>query len=120
VLVACSLGAGDLEGEDRFEGAALYPVECAGSLQTSVVEYLIRSGAGGVMVAACSGRDCWNREGPKWTAQRLYAGREADLKVRVDRRRLRYVQTGAGGRRDIALALRTFRKGALETARPRS
>jgi len=114
VLVACSLGAGDLENSDRFEGAAVYPVECAGSLHTSVVEYLIRGGAGGVMVAACSGRDCWNREGPKWAAQRLYAGREADLKVRVDRRRLRYVQTGGGGRREIARALRAFREEITE------
>ncbi len=114
VLVACSLGAGDLGGEGRFEGATVYPVECAGSLHTSVVEYLVRAGAGGVMVAACSGRDCWNREGPKWTAQRLYAGREADLKMRVDRGRLRYVQAGAGGRRDIARALRTFQEEIAE------
>ena len=114
VLVACSLGAGDLGSEARFEGATVYPVECAGSLHTSVVEYLVRAGAGGVMVAACSGRDCWNREGPKWAAQRLYAGREANLKERVDRRRLRYVQTGAGGRGDIAAALAAFKSQIAE------
>jgi coenzyme F420-reducing hydrogenase delta subunit len=84
-------------------------VVCAGSLHTSVVEYLVRAGAGGVLVAACPGRDCWNREGPKWLAQRLYAGREADLKPRVDRQRLRYVQTGAAGRRDIAVAVEEMR-----------
>ena len=66
------------------------------------------------MVAACSGRDCWNREGPKWAAQRLYAGREANLKERVDRQRLRYVQTGAGGRREIAAALAAFKSQIAE------
>jgi coenzyme F420-reducing hydrogenase delta subunit/ferredoxin len=119
VLVACSLGAGDLGADGRFAGTAVYPVECAGSLHTSVVEYLVRAGAGGVMVAACSARDCWNREGPKWAAQRLFAGREADLKDRVDRRRLRYIQTGAGGRREIAAALAEFR-GHIAAIGPRT
>jgi coenzyme F420-reducing hydrogenase delta subunit/Pyruvate/2-oxoacid:ferredoxin oxidoreductase delta subunit len=109
VLVACSFGAGDLGRAEMFHGASVFPVECAGSLHTSVVEYLVRAGAGGVLVAACPGRDCWNREGPKWLAQRLYAGREADLKPRVDRQRLRYVQTGAAGRRDIAVAVEEMR-----------
>ena len=108
VLVACSYGAGDLSQEERFEGAAVYPVECAGSLHTSVVELLVRGGAGGVLVAACPGRDCWNREGPKWAAQRIFGGREAELKERVDRRRVRYVQTGAAGRRLLAAELARF------------
>lgn len=119
VLVACSYGAGDLQGAGLFDGAAVYPVQCAGSLHTSVLEYLIRAGAGGVVVAACPGRDCWNREGPKWLAQRLYGGRQADLKPRVDRRRLRYVQTGAAGRRDISAAIEALRTeiGAMKPAR---
>ena len=117
--MACSLGAGDLGGERRFAGSRVYPVECAGSLHTSVLEYLVRAGAGGVMVAACSGRDCWNREGPKWAAQRLFAGREADLKDRVDRRRLRYIQTGAGGRREITAALAAFQAEVADIG-PRS
>lgn len=119
VLVACSYGAGDLGSVGDLDGAAVYPVECAGSLHTSVVEYLVRAGAGGVIVAACPGRDCWNREGPKWLAQRLYAGREADLKPRVDRRRVRYVQTGAGGRREIVAAIGTLRAeiAGIEPAR---
>ena len=108
VLVACSYGAGDLGGEDSFHGAAVYPVECAGSLHTSVVVLLVRGGAGGVMVAACPGRDCWNREGPKWAAQRIFAGREAELQSRVDRKRVRYVQTGAAGRRELAAELTEF------------
>lgn len=114
VLVACSYGAGDLSRVSSFEGAAVYPVECAGSLHTSVIELLVRAGAGGVLVAACPGRDCWNREGPKWAAQRMYGGREAELQDRVDRSRVRYVQTGAAGRREIAAEVARFRVEILE------
>jgi len=109
ILVACSYGAGDLGRESSFEGAAVYPVECVGSLHTSVIELLVRAGAGGVLVAACPGRDCWNREGPKWAAQRIYGGREAELQDRVDRSRVRYVQAGAAGRREIAAEVARFR-----------
>jgi len=117
VLVACSFGAGDLSREEHFEGAAVYPVECAGSLHTSVVELLVRGGAGGVLVAACPGRDCWNREGPKWAAQRIFGGREAELKERVDRSRIRYVQAGAAGRREIAAELAKF-QAEIQERRP--
>ncbi|NIP82298.1 MAG: hydrogenase iron-sulfur subunit, partial [Gemmatimonadetes bacterium] len=55
-------------------------------LHTSVIEYLVRAGAGGVMVVACPPRDCWNREGVTWLEERVYNEREAELKDRVDRR----------------------------------
>lgn len=60
-------------------------------MHTSVVEYLIRAGAGGVIIVSCPPRDCWNREGVTWLEERLYNQREAELKDRVDRRRLRVV-----------------------------
>ena len=74
-----------------------YPVGCAGNLHTSVVEYLVRAGVGMVVVVACPARDCRNREGPKWLAERLYGEREAELHARVDRGRVRMVHAGAGG-----------------------
>ena len=74
-----------------------YPVGCAGNLHTSVVEYLVRAGVGMVVVVACPARDCRNREGPKWLAERLYGEREAELQARVDRARVRLVHAGAGG-----------------------
>jgi ferredoxin len=85
VLIACAFGAGELGGEETFEGSPVYAVSCAGNLHSSVVEFMVRSGVGGVLVAVCPGRDCWNREGPKWTEQRLFHDREAELKARVDR-----------------------------------
>lgn len=113
VLVACQYGAGDLGGLARFKHAVVYPVSCAGSLHTSVVEFMVRSGAGGVMVAACPGRDCWNREGPKWAAQRLFDGREAELKERVDRDRVRMVQAGLADRGPLAAEVAAFQAHVL-------
>lgn len=90
VLVACDRSAAGW-GSSSFAGAPILDVDCAGSMHTSVVEYLVRAGAGGVMVVACPPRDCWNREGVTWLQERLYEGREAELKDRVDRIRVRLV-----------------------------
>jgi coenzyme F420-reducing hydrogenase delta subunit len=85
-------------------------VDCAGSLHTSVVEYLVRSGAGGVLIVACPPRDCQNREGPKWLEQRLYHEREAELKDRVDRRRVRLVSAGLAEMGTVAAELERMRR----------
>lgn len=108
VLVACSRGAGELADMAEFEEALVYPVECIGSLHTSVVEFLVRGGAGGVFVAACPERDCWNREGTKWARERLFADREAELKERVDRARVGFTEAGAAERGGLAEEVRDF------------
>ena len=79
-------------------------------MHTSVVEFLVRTGMGGVMIASCSPRDCWNREGPKWLEQRLYHDREAELQARVDRRRIRLMYASLGERREVRRALEEFRR----------
>lgn len=109
VLIACGHGAGGAGLVPRFEGASVLSVDCIGNLHSSVVEFLVRGGAGGVLVAGCPGRDCWNREGPRWTRARLFDGREAELQDRVDRRRVRMVQSGLGGRSAVERALRELR-----------
>jgi ferredoxin len=88
VLIACERGAGAAARAAAGAGVAVHPVACAGSLHTAVVEHYLRAGARGVMVASCPPRDCWNREGAKWVEQRLFQGREAELKERVDRARV--------------------------------
>ena len=87
VLVACGRSAA--AASQAGNGAPRFPTSCAGNLHSSVVEYLVRAGAGGVLVVACPPRDCWGREGPKWLVERLFNEREAELKARVDRRRVR-------------------------------
>ena len=125
VVVACGRSGGAGRGgsntrraspdSDRAgEGPARFPVSCAGNLHTSVVEYLVRAGARGVLVAACPPRDCWGREGPKWLVERLYHEREAELKARVDRRRVQVAHASAFDTRSVDRALREF---AAELAR---
>ena len=96
VVVACGRGAGGAASGGSFMGAPVFEVSCAGSLHTSVLEYLVRAGWGGVLVASCPPRDCWNREGVTWLEERVYRGREAELKERVDRRRVRVAYAGEG------------------------
>jgi ferredoxin len=110
VIIACSRGAGGAADEPFFVDAPVLPVSCAGSLHTSVIEYLVRAGAGGVLVAACPPRDCWNREGVGWLEARIYHDREAELKSRVDRRRVRVVFAGAGEPLHVAAELVAFRR----------
>ena len=88
VVVACARGGGGAGGMTHFDDAPVLAVPCAGSLHSSVIEYLVRAGAGGVLVLACPVEDCWNREGTVWLEQRLFHDREAELHARVDRRRL--------------------------------
>lgn len=108
VVVCCERGARGWGARLAAEGAAVHAVDCAGSLHTSVIELLVRAGAAGVLVVACPPRDCWNREGPRWLAERMYHDREAELQARVDRRRVRLVHAGASEGREALAALRAF------------
>lgn len=110
VVVACEHGAGGVGRRGEVAGAPVHQVSCGGNLHTSVIEYLLRAGAGGVLIVSCSPRDCRHREGPRWLGQRLYHGREAELRARVDRRRVRLAFAGAAERREVEAALRTFRE----------
>ena len=117
VLVACERTAAGW-GQDRFASGPVFAVRCAGSMHTSVVEYLVRAGTGGVAVVACPPRDCWNREGVTWLEQRIYEGREAELKDRVDRTRLRVFHAAEAERSALAGEVERFRSqmGALDRA----
>ena len=114
VVIGCDRSAVGFAG--RVDGAAVYPVTCAGNLHTSVVEFLLRAGAGGVMIVACPPRDCWSREGPKWLEERLYHDREAELQPRVDRRRIRLVNRASGEDLELALELDRFRSDVAALA----
>jgi ferredoxin len=118
VIVACERGAGGIAAGAELDGALVYPVSCGGNLHTSVIEYLLRAGAGGVFVVSCPPRDCCNREGPKWLEQRMYHEREAELHDRVDRRRVRLAHAAEGERWRVRAELQTFRAtiAALDAA----
>jgi coenzyme F420-reducing hydrogenase delta subunit/Pyruvate/2-oxoacid:ferredoxin oxidoreductase delta subunit len=90
VAFACAAAGWDRAPALRAAAVEVVGVSCAGSLHSSVVEASLRRGVGGVVVLACPARDCRYREGPKWTEQRLFHGREAELHERADRERLRF------------------------------
>lgn len=108
VIVGCERSAAGW-GRDRVEDSVVYPVSCAGALHTSVIEYLVRGGAGGVLVVACPPRDCWSREGVAWLEARVHEGREAELQERVDRRRVRVAYAAEYEGAGLALDLARFR-----------
>ena len=106
VLAACRYGLGPHPSLMALDGVVPYATGCSGSLHTSVIELLLRRGAGGVFVLTCPGRDCLYREGPKWLHERVYQGREAELRERVDKRRVRLASfatsEAAAARRELA------------------
>jgi ferredoxin len=122
VVICCERGAAGFQRDLENEGAVVYPVNCAGSLHTSVIEVLVRSGSAGVLTLACPPRDCWNREGPRWLNERVYHDREAELQARVDRARVKIAFANASEPGMARSALRQFQTqlrsaGAL-TAEP--
>ncbi len=78
---------------------------CAGQLPPSFIEYALRKGAAGVMVAACPEDGCEFRLGERWTTQRLTRTREPRLRAQADVARIRQVAAGPG---DDALLLKAL------------
>ena len=88
VLLACGNGLGADSALGTMEGVIPCPTGCSGSIHTSALELLLRKGAGGILVLTCPERDCLFREGPKWLRERVWEDREAELRDRVDKRRV--------------------------------
>lgn len=110
VIIACSRGVGGIANGAAFEGSRVISVDCAGNLHTSIIELLVKQGAGGVLVGACPPRDCWNREGAIWLEQRMFHDREAELQSRVDRRRVALVTAGLGEVGIVSRALEALKR----------
>lgn len=106
VLVGCGWSAA--RAEAARTGAKLFTIPCVGAMHSSTVEFLLRGGAGGVLVVGCAEHDGRTREGVTWTRERLFAGRPADLKERVDRKRLRLVEASLGEEARLHDASRAF------------
>jgi ferredoxin/coenzyme F420-reducing hydrogenase delta subunit len=120
VIVGCSWSAASAEA--ARSGAKLLSVPCIGAMHSSTVEFLLRGGAGGVLVVGCAEHDGRTREGVTWTQQRLFDGRTADLKERVERRRVRLVEATLGEQVRLHAAVTSFRADieelAAQAARP--
>ncbi len=83
---------------------------CAGQLPPSFVEYALRDGAAGVLVAACREGGCEFRLGERWTAERLAGAREPHLRDGVALQRLELVFAGPGDEGRLATGLERLRQ----------
>lgn len=111
VVLGCSNEHPKFEERD---GLLFYPTGCSGAVHTSVIEVLLRRGAGGVYMLTCPPSSCTYREGPKWLAARVYDDREAELNARVDKTR---VKVGGFAATEKAAAYADMRAFAQAIAR---
>jgi coenzyme F420-reducing hydrogenase delta subunit len=107
VVFGCDHGAdaSRLAGDDVHALSLL----CAGQLPPSFVEYALRDGAAGVVVAACREGGCEFRFGERWTAERLAGAREPHLRTSVERQRVEFVYAGRGDEAGLDRALAGLR-----------
>jgi quinol-cytochrome oxidoreductase complex cytochrome b subunit/coenzyme F420-reducing hydrogenase delta subunit len=121
-------GLAAMRGERRFvvfgcdHGAAVQALAapdvlplslvCAGMLPPSFIEYALRGGADGVLVAGCSEDGCEFRLGQRWTAQRLAGEREPHLRRSVPATHWKAVWADAGEEAALRDALDELRRQA--------
>ncbi len=87
---------------------------CAGMLPPSFVEYALRGGADGVVVAGCRDGGCEFRLGMEWTRERLARRREPKLRSIVPLQRIEIVPVARGEDDKLVAAVKAFRT-RLET-----
>ena len=78
---------------------AVMPMECAAMVPPSFVEYALRLGADGVLVAGCRESDCEFRLGDRLVAERLSGAREPRLRAAAPRERIALAWPGRDGSR---------------------
>lgn len=105
VVFACGHGAPVSQTDDT----AVIELICAGQLAPSFVEYALRDGAAGVVVAACREGGCVYRLGARYTAERLRGTREPHLRASVPATQLELVHAGPGDDAVIGAALQRLR-----------
>ena len=70
-------------------------LECAAMLPPSFLEYTLRMGALGAVVAGCREADCEFRLGDRWVQERLIGTREPHLRTSVPRERIALCWSGS-------------------------
>ena len=73
-----------------------YGLPCIGMLPPAFIEYALRNGADGVLVAGCREGGCEFRLGQEWTAQRFAGEREPHVRASVPAQRVRTAWADAG------------------------
>ncbi|GMU44801.1 MAG: hydrogenase iron-sulfur subunit [Xanthomonadales bacterium] len=107
VVYACERGAGpstDVAGVD----CVWLPLACVGQLPPAFVDYALRQGATGVVVAACEA--CEFRLGERYARERLAGLREPRLRARVPTQRWRIVRAAEGEERQLTEVIDGLRR----------
>ncbi|MCP5269171.1 MAG: hydrogenase iron-sulfur subunit [Zoogloeaceae bacterium] len=107
VVFGCDHGA-DVSQVASTDTAVLSLI-CAGMLPPSFVEYALRTGADGVMIAGCRQGGCEYRLGERWTVERLNRQREPQLRGKVPAERLHVSFVSANDGKILAHDLTEFR-----------
>ncbi len=99
-------------GSNNTVGVTLF---CSGMLPPSFIEYALRKGAEGVIIAGCRHADCYFRFGNRWMEKRIKGERPPVLRSKVDRKRI-VIQGGAEtDRHVIEVALNDFRQYLMDS-----
>lgn len=115
VVFGCDQGARvRLQAEDVLHLGLV----CAGMLPPSFVEYALRAGVDGVLIAGCRAGGCEFRLGQRWTAERLTGAREPHLRRSVPAERWRTAWCDPGDERQLATALDDLRRQCDACATP--
>ena len=86
ILFGCAHGASYAQINE--DSAAVVQLPCIGMLPPAFIEYALRKGASGVLLAGCREGDCFYRHGDRWLQMRLDHERNPVLHRNVDRSRV--------------------------------
>jgi coenzyme F420-reducing hydrogenase delta subunit/Pyruvate/2-oxoacid:ferredoxin oxidoreductase delta subunit len=106
IVFGCEYGA--RSSIHASPSVAVLPLLCAGQLPPAFIEYALRHGADGVVIAACPEGECEFRLGTRWTAERIAGLREPSLRANMNRERVRLINAAPGEEASLGLAVRQF------------
>ncbi len=99
-------------------GYRVQAVPCAGWVHALTIERALRHGAKGVLVVGCPDRGCMQREGSRWTADRLAGARKPALRHhKIDSSTVRFVGLDRTNRSALATEAQRFRHGQASVRR---
>ena len=103
----------------QASATAVLSLPCAAMWPPSFVEYALRSGVDGVLIAGCRDGDCAYRLGNRWVEERMRGMREPHLRGTVPIERVEIASCGPFDGVALTEALARFRQrlGALPAAR---
>ncbi len=104
MTLACGHGAAHAPAAGRID------LPCVAMVPPSLIDFIISRGlADGVCIAGCAERDCYNREGVRWTEDRFARRRDPYLRARVPRERVLTVWAGPTEQLRLDAELSAFR-----------